>query len=337
MRVARSARLRVDALHTLSIVRYSPPSPKRMSTNGRPLLPVIVIHGGPGGAKSTKYLSYLPKRTLERMDVVLYDQRGCGRSTPLNETRRNTVALLVHDVERVRQYIRNKTGSAIWDSVCVYGASYGATLAVLYASQYPKYTKCVVAHGFTRLQNGLFSNKLMEQHPHIWKAWLSTISTKLSPLSQPPASFYRSYGILLRDKKRLAPVRRWCALESRRTLYATRRRNPKPSGKRQSAGGKRTLALIECHFAQQKLPQRLNDVHTLSNMIGDVPVFLTHGKQDCICNIEDSYALNAALQNSQLWAISDAGHALLEANTARALRNIFASLVRNAPATIIST
>jgi proline iminopeptidase len=348
--VSRFYRLPVDAIHTLHVRHVVPEL-------AAPTLPVIVVHGGPGGGKSSKYLTALkppptarrttrsrqsttrPRQSTARrqqtadvtseLDVVLYDQRGCGSSTPLNELRRNTTAALVRDIERVRRFVRRQTGDSKWDRVCVYGASFGATLAVLYAAAYPQRVRCVVAHGFTRLRGDLFSRRLRARHPDIWRRWLAAVP---APRTAAARRFYTAYGDAL-QRGSLRAVRAWGALESERTLYYSGRREREEGESathRHRRSGVRTLALIECHFARHGSFLRRSgvDLAAVAERIGDVPVYLTHGAADCICDVEDAAALRDALANAALHVVARAGHALAERGTRCALQRIFRLEVR---------
>jgi proline iminopeptidase len=314
-------RLRVSELHTLR-VRHCP----------GPSAPIIVVHGGPGGGMSAKYLRALPPGVF---DVVMFDQRGCGRSRPRDELRENTTTDLVEDIERVRRAMAGR--SRKWDRVCVYGASFGATLAVLYAAAYPDHTRCVVAHGFTR-QRTFFARRLTTQRPAQWNAWLPQNEERTmgrATLKSAYAQYMRALsGEAGGSERQRGAVRRWVALESPATLYSAKS-TKWAAAKRRAAtakrrdGNDRTLALIECHYALHHafLPPGGVPLEGVAAMIGRVAVHLTHGADDCICSVADSKALHSRLANSHLHVIPDAGHALAEPGTLSALRGIFGSLL----------
>ena len=311
---------------------------------------------------SAKYLRALPPGVF---DVVMFDQRGCGRSRPRDELRENTTTDLVEDIERVRRAMAGR--SRKWDRVCVYGASFGATLAVLYAAAYPDHTRCVVAHGFTR-QRTFFARRLATQRPAQWNAWLRQPAQWNAGLRQPAqwnaglrlpaqwnaglpqneertmgrATLKSAYAQYMRalsgeaggSERQRGAVRRWVALESPATLYSAKS-TKWAAAKRRAAtakrrdGNDRTLALVECHYALHRafLPPGGVPLEDVAAKVGRAPVHLTHGADDCICSVADSEALHSRLANSHLHVIPDAGHALAEPGTLSALRGIFGSLL----------
>ncbi|HZX26233.1 MAG TPA: alpha/beta fold hydrolase, partial [Telluria sp.] len=91
-------------------------------------IPVLILHGGPGAGSSPLYRGFFDPAAWR---IVSFDQRGCGRSTPLGETRANTTAHLVEDIETLRQFL----GIEQW---LVFGGSWGATLGLAYSQAYPE-------------------------------------------------------------------------------------------------------------------------------------------------------------------------------------------------------
>lgn len=317
--------LPVDRTHTLAVRHL--PSAEAAS------LPVIVLHGGPGGGASVKQVQFLRERRLP-LDIVMFDQRGCGRSTPRNCLLRNTTPHLVRDVERVRRFVRTHTDDPKWDRPCVFGASFGAVLAVLYAAQYPHRVRAAVVHGFTAL-SPFFSRALKRRHPAVWREWRAAIPPPTRSSSTKNA-FFADYLAALRSSPRTrrcqTATKAWAALESPTTLYHTRKAAQTAASKRprrSKAVDRHTIAMLECHYAAHDsfLPAGGVPILDVARRIGAVPVHITHGAHDVICPIHDARTLAAALENATFIPIERSGHALLEAGTRRAWCRIVGRLV----------
>lgn len=100
-------------------------------------IPVVFLHGGPGSGCRPQHRRYFDPKIYR---IILFDQRGCGRSTPLGELENNSSQFLVHDMETIRQNLNISQ----W---LIFGGSWGATLALLYAQQYPKNVTAMILRG----------------------------------------------------------------------------------------------------------------------------------------------------------------------------------------------
>ena len=127
LRPYRTGRLQVSRLHNLYYEESGNPAGK----------PIVFLHGGPGGGITPKHRRYFGPRLWR---VVLFDQRGCGKSTPFAELRENTTWDLVADIERLREHL----GIRRW---VVFGGSWGSTLALAYAQTHPDRCKALVLRG----------------------------------------------------------------------------------------------------------------------------------------------------------------------------------------------
>src|SRR6185295_17700655 len=123
----RTGRLKVSKLHTLYYEEYGNPRGK----------PLVFLHGGPGAGCRPKHRRYFDPR---RWRVVLFDQRGCGRSRPHAELRENTTWDLVADIEKLREHL----GIERW---AVFGGSWGSTLALAYAETHPSRCRALILRG----------------------------------------------------------------------------------------------------------------------------------------------------------------------------------------------
>ena len=125
-------RLKVSELHELYVEESGNPKGK----------PVVFLHGGPGGGTSPKHRRYFDP---ERYRIILFDQRGCGQSTPYAEVRENSTWDLVGDMERIREFL----GIDRW---MVFGGSWGATLGLAYAEAHPQRVTELILRGIFLLR-----------------------------------------------------------------------------------------------------------------------------------------------------------------------------------------
>lgn len=246
---------------------------------------VVVLHGGPG---SSCYPGMLDWFDLTRWRVVLFDQRGCGKSRPTGSLQHNTTAHLVEDIERLRQHL------AISEWV-VLGGSWGAFLALAYAAQHAHVIRHLLLRGVflpSRLQLQWFFQDLRALVPHAWQRLTDTMK---------PAEKEAVFGTLAdrllgsdQDGQRDA-AQRWGQYEDSIMTAMTQRndqadrRAPKDSEKQQSHE-EQTQAMmrrihkfrIQAHYLQHRafveLPSFLSRLEQL-----DTPVTLVHGTHDWIC------------------------------------------------------
>ena len=120
-------RLQVDALHSLYIEECGNPQGQ----------PVLFVHGGPGGGTSEHHRRFFDP---EKYRIILFDQRGCGLSTPHAELTDNTTAHLIADIEAIREFLQI-------ESWLLFGGSWGSTLALLYAQAHPERVNGLILRG----------------------------------------------------------------------------------------------------------------------------------------------------------------------------------------------
>src|SRR6187549_3380023 len=153
----RTGRLRVSALHTLHVEECGNPRGK----------PIVFLHGGPGAGIDPQYRRFFDPK---KWRVVLFDQRGCGRSTPHAELRENTTWDLVEDIEKIRE----RAGIERW---VVFGGSWGSTLALAYAETHPKRVKGLVLRGIFLLRKSelrwFYQEGASHLFPDAWEDYLA--------------------------------------------------------------------------------------------------------------------------------------------------------------------
>ena len=269
---------------------------------GNPLgKPVVFLHGGPGAGCSPKARRFFDPAHYR---IVLFDQRGCGRSTPHAELTDNTTWDLVADIERLREHL----GIGRWQ---VFGGSWGSTLALAYAETHPTRVTELVLRGIFMLRRQelewFYQSGCDALYPDAWETYLAAI---------PPAEhgdLMSAYHRRLTDADpavRLAAAKAWSVWEGSTSFLL--RDDAHVDGTAEDAFAL-AFARIECHyfvnagfFAQDG--QLLRDV----GRIRHIPAVIVQGRYDVVCPMRSAWDLHRAWPEADLRIIADAGHSALE-------------------------
>jgi proline iminopeptidase len=277
-------------------------------THGNPKgKPVFILHGGPGGGLQRFVLRLF---NLKKWFVVLYDQRGCGKSTPRLELKDNTTWHLVKDIETLRNHLR-------LESMALYGGSWGTTLALAYASKHLERVSAFILRGiclFTDEENAWMFEKghASEVYPNAWKE-------VVKPLRKGTRKIIRPYLNLLKNPKtRRSASYAWSKYEHQLSSL-----NPPPfqSDKKSDEES----ALLEAYYFANNAwitPELL--LSTAKKI--KVPVLLVQGRYDMVCPASSAIQLKEAIPHAKLNLVI-AGHSMREKNIIRALRKSIAGLV----------
>jgi len=292
-----SFHLPVSGVHELYIEECGNPSG----------IPVIFIHGGPGASCEPAHRRYFDP---ERYRIILFDQRGCGKSTPHASLQDNTSKHLIDDMEEIRQHL----GINQW---VLFGGSWGSTLALAYAEAHPQKVLGLILRGIflCRKQdiNWFYQSGTSRLFPEAWKAFLQPI-----PEKQRDHLIEAYYERLTSDNEieRMAAAKAWSIWEG---STATLRPNHTVLDYFADPHMALSIARIECHYFINNC--FFEDNQLLQNVfkIKHIPGFIVHGRYDVICPIDQAFELHALWPQSQLKIIPDAGHAVSEAGITRAL------------------
>jgi len=272
--------------------------------NGRP---VVVLHGGPGGGSQPLYRRYFDP---QRYHIVLFDQRGAGRSLPHASLEHNNTQALVADIERLRVHL----GVESWQ---VFGGSWGSTLALAYAQEHPGRVRELVLRGiFLGAEDEiqwLYQRGANRLFPDVYEPFRSFI---------PPEEQHdllRAYQRRLNHTDpgiSLPAARRWAAWE-----LGTSRLVPEPQEEASLADDAFVLAFsrIEAHYFVNGIFLREGQLLDGVDAMAHLPGVIVHGRYDVICPVENAWNLHQAWPNSRLEIIPDAGHSVVEPGTAQAL------------------
>jgi len=267
---------------------------------GRPDgLPVVVLHGGPGGGCSPMMRRYFDPAVYR---VILFDQRGCGRSRPHASVEDNTTWHLVADIELIRQTL----GIDAW---MVFGGSWGATLGLIYAQQHPEKVRALILRGvFLSTPEELrwfYGGGAGAFWPDLWARFISPIPA--DERDDLIAAYHRRLfsGDQITET-RFARV--WAGWENALASIET-----DGQGGDSPADYARAFARLECHYflnggflaEGQHILQRMD-------RIAHIPGVIVQGRYDMICPPVSAYRLAALWPRAALTLVARAGHALSE-------------------------
>jgi proline iminopeptidase len=289
----RHGMLAVDALHTLYWEEVGNPDG----------IPVLFLHGGPGAGLSPQHRRFFDPQVYR---VILFDQRGAGKSTPLGEWRNNTTQLLIDDIERLRLQF----GIARW---LVFGGSWGSTLALAYGQAYPEHCLGFVLRGIflcTKAEVDWFLYGVQWFYPELYAEFIAPI-----PAAERTDLLGAYARRLLCDDPSLywPAARAWSRFEGRRVFLLPQEEAP-PSDTLDLGVG-RLEAHYMAHGAFLEEDQLMRDLHRIAHL----PAVIVQGRYDVICPPLSAYRLHSAWPDSVLHMIADAGHGALEPGIARAL------------------
>lgn len=269
-------------------------------------VPVIVFHGGPGGGCSPAMRRYFDPDVYR---VILFDQRGCGRSRPHASVVNNTTWDLVTDIEM----IRNQLGI---DQFIVFGGSWGATLALIYAISHPERVSYLVLRGvfmMTQIELDWFYGGGAGQFwPETWARFRDLIPE--DERGDMIAAYHsRLFGGDLREEIKYAQA--WSAWEN-----ALASVNSSGYGGEAPGDYARAFARLENHYFVNA-GFLTEDGWILNNVdrISEIPGIIVQGRYDMICPPKRAWELAQAWQNVELKMIRNAGHALSEPGISAAL------------------
>ncbi len=296
--------LSVSDLHTIFWERSGNPSGE----------PVIVIHGGPGGGSQPSYRRYFDS---EKFDIIQFDQRGCGKSTPYAELKENDTHKSVADIEALRLHFDI-------DSWHVFGGSWGSTLSMIYAQNHPNKVQSLTLRGIFMCRKSELHWFYQEGASHVFPDAFEPYSTHIPESER--HELINAYYRRLTDEN--VDIRRAAAKQWTRWEMATSRLLPDDEylEKADDLDFAVAFARIECHYFINGI--FVEDGHILNNAakISNIPTTIVQGRYDMVCPTISAWQLHKALPESKLIIVKDAGHSMGETGIARELVNATDSL-----------
>ena len=289
--------LQVSELHTIAWERSGNPDG----------IPVIVIHGGPGGGSQPSYRRYF---NPEKFDIIQFDQRGCGQSTPYAELIDNNTHASVSDLEMLREDF----GIERWH---VFGGSWGSTLSLIYAQNHPNRVLSLTLRGIFMCRKSELHWFYQDGASHIFPDAFDHYRDHIPKDEQ--GNLIEAYYSRLTDSD--VDVRRSAAREWTRWEMATSRLFPDPEylDKAEDLDFAVAFARIECHYFINAIFVEEAYILNHASKIIDIPTTIVQGRYDVVCPPKSAWELHKALPRSDLIIVPDAGHSMGEVSIAREL------------------
>ena len=266
--------------------------------NGKP---VIFLHGGPGGGISASYRQYFDP---EKWRIIMFDQRGCGQSTPFAELKENTTWDLVEDIEKIRKNLGI-------DSWVVFGGSWGSTLSLAYSQTHPNSCKGLILRGIFLVRkkeiDWFYQEGANNIFPDRWESFLAPIAPdKRNNLLK------AYYEILTGDdhSKKIEAAKAWSTWEGSTVRLLL---DENFIGDFSDEKFAEAFARIECHYFMNNCWFD-SDNYLIENIdkIRNIPSVIVHGRYDIICPVVQAWDLHKAWPEADFHIIPDSGHSIYE-------------------------
>ncbi len=284
-------KIEVSTIHTLHVEESG-------NIKGKP---VIFLHGGPGGGTEPIYRQFFDPKLWR---IIVFDQRGCGKSTPSSELRENTTWDLVEDIEKIRKHLNI-------DRWTIFGGSWGSTLSLSYAIKYP--TRCteLILRGIFLLRdkelNWFYQEGASNIFPDSWSYYLAPI--KKEKRHNMMAAYYE---ILTGDdiEKRYAAAKAWSIWEASTSKLIPSKESLHHFDKDEIAD---IFARIECHyFVNKGFFEYDGWILDQIDLIRHIPCVIIQGRYDVVCPMKTAWDLHLKWPEADFHVIPDSGHSMLE-------------------------
>jgi len=288
--------LKVDDVHELYIDESGTPDG----------IPVVFVHGGPGsGCEFNSRCFFSP----EKYRIILFDQRGAGRSTPNTELTDNTTDHLVSDMNKIREYL----GIDKW---IVFGGGWGATLSLAYAQKNPETVLGLILRGvFLGRQQDIdwFSEEGTSLFfPDHWEDFVSPVLNKgKAEGNEKPRNCEAYHELMMQDNElaRMSAAKAWSTWEAHASTL-----HPDPRLIKHFSDGGRAHArcLIATHYFKNQCFLEPGQLLKNASVLKDIPGIIVHARFDCVSPLGNAHQLRKAWPTSQLYIVREAGHSATE-------------------------
>ena len=281
----------VSDLHTIYVEESGSP-------NGKP---VIFLHGGPGGGIEEIYRQYFNPNLWR---IIIFDQRGCGKSIPHAELRENNTWNLIKDIESIRKYLNIKK----W---VVFGGSWGSTLALSYAIKYPEYCKALILRGIFLLRkqeiDWFYQDGCSYIFPDEWEKYINVIDKK------DRKNLLKAYYKKLTSKNkstRIKAAQAWSKWEASTSKLIPNKKSLHHFDNHNIA---EAFARIECHyFINKGFFEWDGWILDHTSVIENIPTIIVQGRYDVVCPMVSAWELHKKLKSAEFFIIQDSGHSMTE-------------------------
>jgi proline iminopeptidase len=283
--------LKVSDLHTIHVEESGNP-------NGKP---VVFLHGGPGGGIEPVYRQYFDPDIWR---IIIFDQRGCGKSLPHAELEENTTWELVSDIEKIRKYLKI-------DKWAVFGGSWGSTLSLSYSIMHPERCEALILRGIFMLREKeirwFYQEGCSYIYPDAWEKYIEPIDP--SDRGDMVSAYYRH--LTSKDMNvRLKAAKAWSIWEaSTSKLYL----NEKSLHHFENDNVADAFARIECHyFINKGFFEYDGWLLDQIDKIRHIPAVIIQGRYDVVCPMISAWDLHREWPEAKFHVVQDAGHSMTE-------------------------
>ena len=290
-------RLKVDDLHELYIEECGSPDG----------VPVLFVHGGPGAGCEEYHRRFFDPNVYR---IILFDQRGSGRSTPHASLENNTTQDLVADMEKIREFLKV-------DRWVLFGGSWGSTLSLVYAETHPERVAGLILRGIFLCRpkeiQWFYQDGTSRMFPDFWEDFIHPI-----PEEERGDLVRAHYRRLTGDDEvaRMASAKAWSLWEGRTANLVPKHEVVEFFGSPHTA---LSLARIEAHYFVNDCFLEPNQIIRDADKLADIPGYIVHGRYDVICPLENAFELSQAWPLAQLEIVPKSGHSASEPGTVDAL------------------
>ena len=290
-------RLKVDDTHELYIEECGSPGG----------IPVLFVHGGPGAGCEEYHRRFFDPNIYR---IILFDQRGSGRSVPHASLENNTTHDLVADMERIRDFLNV-------DRWVLFGGSWGSTLSLVYAENHPERVAGMILRGIFLCRpkeiQWFYQDGTSRMFPDFWQDFIHPI-----PEDERDDLVQAHYRRLTGDDEvaRMASAKAWSLWEGRTANLVPKNEVVEFFGAPHTA---LSLARIEAHYFVNDCFLEPDQILRNADKLAEIPGYIIHGRYDVICPLENAFSLAQAWPLAQLEIVPKSGHSASEPGTVDAL------------------
>jgi proline iminopeptidase len=256
---------------------------------------VIYLHGGPGDHSVPRLRRLYDPKVYH---IVLFDQRGCGQSRPLNHTEKNTTQDLIQDIEHIRTYMNA-------EKMVVAGGSWGSSLALLYAQDYPKRVYALLLRGVYDLSK---IDVLDQMYPDEKDKLKQLLHLKTTSEKEEDSKITKTLSTKTRKRKKLIKL-----LANNDQMFVISKNTLKESFKESE-----TLTIIGNHYDSNHYFVPKNTIYKNMHKIQHIPTIMVEGRYDMVTPMKMAYTLSKLFDDCNLMIVR-AGHTAYEEEITRAL------------------
>ncbi len=258
-------------------------------------VPIVLVHGGPGGGTSPIQRRFFDP---DHYRIILFDQRGAGRSSPFGSVEKNTRTLLVEDMEKLRKHLSVPK----WH---IFGGSWGTTLALSYATTYPQHCTSMILSGIFLMEAeeiDWFFYGIKSFFPEAWEQFAHFIpETERGDL----LSAYHKRLFSGDAKTAMDAAIRWCLYESACSSLIP---NYETITTEEQKSAVLTIARIECHYFKNEVISPKDSLLKQVDKFRAIPSIIINGRYDMLCPIHTAHKLHVAWPEADYVVVPDAGH-----------------------------